>query len=101
MSHKPKHQGAVQDDNRFPALTGHSGTAGTAEVRRAVVTNGELHTRAGGQIPSSGGTATLVYDFNSVEFLESIDNQLKIMNAHLSRITDDDLDQTDIDEGVI
>ena len=30
---------AAQDANRFPALIGHSGTAGTAEIRRVVVTD--------------------------------------------------------------
>lgn len=30
-------QWAVQDQNRFPALIGHSGTAGTAETVRVVV----------------------------------------------------------------
>lgn len=32
-------QNAIQDDNQFPALIGHSGTAGTAETRRIVVNN--------------------------------------------------------------
>lgn len=30
-------QQAIQDENQFPALLAHSGTAGTAETRRVVV----------------------------------------------------------------
>lgn len=40
-------QWTIQDDNQFPALIGHSGTAGTAETRRAVVENGHLLTTFG------------------------------------------------------
>lgn len=37
-------QNAIQDDNQFPALIGHSGTAGTAETRRIVVdANGAIN----------------------------------------------------------
>jgi len=32
-------QYAIQDENQFPALLGHSGTTGTAEIRRIVVTD--------------------------------------------------------------
>jgi len=32
-------QAAIQDQNRFPALIGHSGTAGTAETVRIVATS--------------------------------------------------------------
>ena len=101
MSHQPKNQDAIQDDNRFPALTGHSGTAGTAEVRKVVVTNGELHTRTPSQLATGGGTASFVYETNLALRLGVIETQLKIMNVHLSRITGEELNETDIDEGVI
>ena len=37
------HENAIQDQNRFPAVTGHSGTAGTAETRRWIVSSGNGH----------------------------------------------------------
>lgn len=53
-------QNAIQDDNQVFALTGHSGTAGTAEVRRVVVNpDGSFNSNvASGSINiiDSGGT---------------------------------------------
>lgn len=49
-------QNAIQDDNQFPALTGHTGTAGTAEIRRVVVNS------KGGIDVSPNGLITSPYD---------------------------------------
>ena len=39
-------ENARQDGNQFPALSAHSGTAGTAETRRVVAEDGALFTKA-------------------------------------------------------
>ena len=50
-------QYAIQDQNRFPALTGHSGTANDATVRRVVVTDeGAVKVDLGTAISVSVGT---------------------------------------------
>lgn len=55
-------QNAIQDDNQFPALTGHSGTAVTSETRRVVVgEDGSLRSSAGGLINDP-------YDYVSVAY---------------------------------
>lgn len=47
-------QWAIQDQNRFPALTAHTGTAGTAETVRITATNGSLNIT--GAVSTGAGT---------------------------------------------
>lgn len=59
-------QYAIQDQNNFPALLGHSGTAGTAETVRILSNNGTLVTSSGNftggtidEVTSIAGTVTV------------------------------------------
>lgn len=45
-------QWAIQDQNQFPALIGHSGTAGTAETRRVVIDTSGAITTSSAQLGS-------------------------------------------------
>jgi len=53
-------QNAIQDDNQFPALIGHSGTAGTAETRRIVVSSSGGITA---DVTAPGDLITSNYDY--------------------------------------
>lgn len=54
-------QNAIQDDNRFPALIAHSGTAGTATTIRLVGdTGGNLFVNDGNVVPTSGNNPSVV-----------------------------------------
>lgn len=57
-------QNAIQDDNHFPALIGHSGTAGTAETRRIITDgDGSIYVNVGTSVPVSSGLITSAYDY--------------------------------------
>lgn len=43
-------QDAIQDRNQFPGLIAHSGTADTAETRKVVSTDGNLHVKSFGAL---------------------------------------------------
>jgi hypothetical protein len=61
-------QNAIQDDNQFPALTGHTGTAGTAETRRIVVNSkGGIDVSPSGLITSPYDTVTVAYPNGTTE----------------------------------
>ena len=46
------HQNAIQDQNKFPGLIAHTGTAGTAETVRVIATDGKLLTESSLSLPS-------------------------------------------------
>ncbi len=49
-------------------------------------------------VKNNGQEKTRVYDDESVELLESILLELKILNVHMNIITEDDVRETDISE---
>lgn len=67
-------QNARQDQNQFPALIAHTGTAGTAETVRLIATNGTL------AVSASLGNVT-VDSINDVGTIGSIQNIGAIHNA--------------------
>lgn len=52
-------QNAIQDENQFPALIAHSGTAGTATPIRVTATDGAIN--VAGTFSSTAATATNTY----------------------------------------
>jgi hypothetical protein len=70
-------QNAKQDDNQFPAMIGHSGTAGTAETRRQVVNDYgasrvSVFDSAGSQINSFGQGTVGIYTLGGVNACGSV-----------------------------
>jgi len=59
-------QWAIQDKNQFPALAGHSGTAGTAETRRLIVTEGAAHSFITGGTVSTDAVEVTAFNGGSV-----------------------------------
>lgn len=55
-------QDAIQDKNQFPALLGHTGTAGTADTVRITATGGKLDVSTeGAAIPRQYDTISVTY----------------------------------------
>ena len=60
-------QWAIQDKNQFPALIGHSGTAGTAETRRVVVTSAGAVTTDSVEVTAFNGGSVAIGSASAVE----------------------------------
>lgn len=59
-------QWSIQDKNQFPALIGHSGTAGTATTQRVVVTDGAVHSFVSGGTVSTDSVEVTGFNGGSV-----------------------------------
>jgi len=92
-------QYAIQDPNRFPALLGHSGTAGTAETRRVVAgDDGSLKIGLGSETLMSGGMRPSLDTTSNIQeaMFNSMIKELKKINIQLATLTDNELTNSEL-----
>ena len=86
----PEHtQWATQDKNQFPAMIGHAGTAGTADLRRVVVGDaGDVHVTdvtANALVPSPYNNVIINYTDSTKGTISSV--VFKLGTATVSTLT--------------